>query len=574
MRARARVSVVLTVIVLCSWRAAVLANGLEGEWIGSLDTEESSTFVQLRLGGEHETLAGRIDFPTNGVRGVLLKHLRVDGDRLSFSVPGDPADDLLVDARLGEGRITGSARQGRARARLELVKAVSMPEPRFAPHAGHYEFDEGDALLLYHGPQGPAYVEYGTGRAGLLFGLSDEVLVSGSGVLRGYPIELTARAERGRDGRTSAVTWTRGEERMRRARRTDTYDIEEVSLPGPAVSLAATVLVPRGRGPFPGVVLIQGSGAVARAAMWPIAHVFASRGVAVLFHDKRGIGGSTGVWQRATFEDLADDALAGVAWLREHPAIDPSAIGLHGSSLGGWVAPLAAARSGDVSFVILEAPPAITPAEHERLRVEAQMTADGRPADVRARALAFMDRKFEVGRTGRGWAAVERAMEQGRQEGWLHYTNPPASLDSLRWNWTHILSHDPRPALERLRVPVLALYGALDAVVPPNVHASRLDEALRRAGNPHVTVRIFPGANHHFLAAQTGGPAEVGRLSRFVADYFESRVRWLRDDVAHVGGPAVDHGLVALAHDRVIPNSTPGPRQRQQWPEYSAPTER
>jgi dienelactone hydrolase len=81
-------------------------------------------------------------------------------------------------------------------------------------------------------------------------------------------------------------------------------------------------------------------------------------------------------------------------------------------------------------------------------------------------------------------------------------------------------------------VPVLALFGALDSVVPPAVNAPRLEQALRRAGNQHVTVTVFPGANHHFLTASTGGPAEVSRLSGYVEGYFETRMRWLEQDVA------------------------------------------
>jgi dienelactone hydrolase len=69
-------------------------------------------------------------------------------------------------------------------------------------------------------------------------------------------------------------------------------------------------------------------------------------------------------------------------------------------------------------------------------------------------------------------------------------------------------------------------------VVSPAVNAPRLEQALRRAGNQHVTVTVFPGANHHFFTAGTGGPAEVSRLSGYVEGYFESRMRWLEQDVA------------------------------------------
>ena len=157
-----------------------------------------------------------------------------------------------------------------------------------------------------------------------------------------------------------------------------------------------------------------------------------ARGIAVLIHDKRGTGASTGNWARATFDDLAGDALAGVAFLQARPEINARQIGLHGMSLGGWVAPLAASRAPDVAFVIVESAPVLTPREHERLRVEQQLRADGFAPELVAHAVAFMDQKFEVARTGEGWDRLTGAMARGAREGWLSYVNAPPSLESLQ----------------------------------------------------------------------------------------------------------------------------------------------
>jgi len=51
--------------------------------------------------------------------------------------------------------------------------------------------------------------------------------------------------------------------------------------------------------------------------------------------------------------DLADDALASVEFLRNHDLIDPNMIGVAGLSQGGWIAPLAASKSPDVAFAIV-----------------------------------------------------------------------------------------------------------------------------------------------------------------------------------------------------------------------------
>jgi dienelactone hydrolase len=269
--------------------------------------------------------------------------------------------------------------------------------------------------------------------------------------------------------------------------------------------------------------------------------MYARRGVAVLIHDKRGTGASTGNWARASFDDLADDALAAAAYLRGRPEINGRQIGLHGMSLGGWVAPLAASRApDDVAFVIVESAPVLSPREHERLRVEQQMRADSFTAEQVARAVAFMDQKFDVARTGEGWDRLVSSMGRAGREGWLPYVNAPSTLESLQWNWTHVLSYDPLPALERLRCPVLVLYGGLDRIVPATHSSARMEAILRKAGNRDTTVRVFKSANHAFLEAVTGGRREGPSLRGFVAGYFDAHVEWLtgRVDIPPQGAPA------------------------------------
>ena len=74
----------------------------------------------------------------------------------------------------------------------------------------------------------------------------------------------------------------------------------------------------------------------------------------------RGVGESTGNFAAATSEDFAGDALAGVAYLKGRPEIDPAKIGLVGHSEGGLIAPMAAVQSPDVAFIVLMAGPGIS----------------------------------------------------------------------------------------------------------------------------------------------------------------------------------------------------------------------
>ena len=76
--------------------------------------------------------------------------------------------------------------------------------------------------------------------------------------------------------------------------------------------------------------------------------------------DDRGVGGSSGDLSEATYGDLTNDVLAGIAFLKDRPDIDSTRIGLFGHSEGGYLAPLVAERSHEVAFVIMMAGPAVS----------------------------------------------------------------------------------------------------------------------------------------------------------------------------------------------------------------------
>jgi pimeloyl-ACP methyl ester carboxylesterase len=524
-------------IVLLATLCAVpaLAAAPEGTWIGGFKSRHDWVFMKVVLTGSGSAMSGRADLPVQGEYDLALSRVGARGFAVTFEVPGRDANLLFEGTQSGD-RIKGSVRQGFGFSTFELIREVPATEAEFAAFSGHFAGSDDRPLLVYFSPSGPAYVDFATGRMGTLFRTDVDTFVSGPTLLAGYPVEVTLTFARDAGGAVTAVTReARG--RSQRLLRATPYRTESVRFQSETANLGGWLLIPNSPGPHPAIVMIHGSGPATRQSLLPFADVFARHGIAVLVHDKRGSGQSTGSYSRATFEELAQDALAGVALLKRHPDVDGARIGLQGASLGGWVAPLAASLSTDVKFVIVEAAPATTPAEHERARVERQMHADDVDRETVVRALAYMDQKFQVARTGEGWDALVAASDRATREGWASYVNVPSTLDNLQWHWTHILSWDPRPVLERLTIPVLALYGELDTIVSPEVHVRRLQDALTRYGNKDVTVKVLPKANHHFFAASTGGPAETGRLAQFVPGYFETRVAWVLDRMEPSASP-------------------------------------
>ncbi|MGA3020263.1 MAG: alpha/beta fold hydrolase, partial [Bryobacteraceae bacterium] len=146
------------------------------------------------------------------------------------------------------------------------------------------------------------------------------------------------------------------------------YREEDVTYENQAagIRLAGTLTIPQGKGPFPAVALITGSGPHDRdealmdhKPFLVLADYLTRRGIAVLRTDKRGTAKSGGVYATATTADFATDTEAAIAYLKTRPEVDARKIGLIGHSEGGVIAPMVAARNKDVAFIVMMAGPGV-----------------------------------------------------------------------------------------------------------------------------------------------------------------------------------------------------------------------
>ena len=147
----------------------------------------------------------------------------------------------------------------------------------------------------------------------------------------------------------------------------------------------------------------HGGGAQRREFVWGLGYVLAARGIAVLIYDKRGVGESKGNWGEASFEDLADDAVAGAKFLQSNSEIDPKRIGFWGLSQGGWIAPLAASRFPDAAFAVAISGGGLTPAATELFDTEYELGKAGFSAKDVEQALVFQRLKNEIIRSFDKW---------------------------------------------------------------------------------------------------------------------------------------------------------------------------
>jgi len=295
------------------------------------------------------------------------------------------------------------------------------------------------------------------------------------------------------------------------------YRQEEVSFRGGDATLAGTLYIPSGSGSHPAIIFIHGSGPDSREQYRFYADLFARKGIAALIYDKRGVGASTGDWQRSPFSVLTDDAFAGVQFLKTHPAIDPKRTGLWGGSEGGIIAPWVASRSSDMAFVIMQSATGVTFAQQNLYQTERQMRAMNLPESEVQEALAFQRLKHNYARTGTEWQAYAEALRASRGEPWASLGGP-TSPDDWWWSWYRTkMDYDPVPMLERVRVPVLAIWGGRDALVPVAESRAAVERAFARGGNRNVTYHVFAGADHSMNTQSGPQPSP---------EYLETMLEW------------------------------------------------
>jgi pimeloyl-ACP methyl ester carboxylesterase len=327
---------------------------------------------------------------------------------------------------------------------------------------------------------------------------------------------------------------------------------QDVAFKSGALTLAGTLSLPSGAGPFRAVVLLSGSGPQNRdaeiAGFRPfklIAEHFVKRGIAVLRVDDRGVGGSTGNLFDATTEDLAADALAAMRTLRDRSDIDGKRIGLIGHSEGALVAAVAAARSSEVAFIGYLAGSAVSGAEILRQQAaEIPRRAGASPAAIEEilRHHDALMAAVKENATAETLAQLSRSLMAKQRAA----TQPgagaaPADADAqsealiaqsvklLQTPWMRFfVTFDPAAALRRVTCPVFAAFGGRDVQVPEAVNRARLEAALKTAGNLQVTVRVYPDANHLFMPAITGQVTEYATLPKvFVPSLLDDLATWV-----------------------------------------------
>ncbi len=301
------------------------------------------------------------------------------------------------------------------------------------------------------------------------------------------------------------------------------------------ITLAGTLTMPATGSNFTAVILISGSGAQNRneeimghKPFLVIADYLTRNGIAVLRYDDRGTAQSTGNFATATTADFATDAESAMAYMKTRTEINPQRIGLMGHSEGGAIAPMIAARTNDVAFIVMLAGPGLRGDKISLLQTELIGRASGMSEDRIARGgklniilynkiinskeavtqQEMVDLMMSMKAELAEFASEEIDIENFIKATAVQMTSP----------WMHhYFRYDPASALERVKCPVLAVNGNKDLQVSAKENLLAISNALKKGGNTNVTLKVYPNLNHLFQECTTGLPTEYARIEQTIS---------------------------------------------------------
>ncbi|MEQ9406808.1 MAG: alpha/beta hydrolase [Fuerstiella sp.] len=533
-------------------------------WRGTLDARGTKLRLEIDITPEGKTTHGQLRSLDQNNATSKLDEIKTEGRQLSFSIPQLRAS-FSGSYNADKTEATGIFRQGGAELPLTLTRGDSKaaaPKEKFKEAwVGKLDMGIIKPVMQFRVMKGPgdrplvyfdSITEGQTGFAGTWSIKEGELLFEIP------PIRLKFRGELNDAGDSAEGTWSQGgrdvpltlkrqpmeydrknvwENRPQRPVAPFSYDAEEVTFENKIdkLTLAGTLTVPKKSGKHPAVILISGSGPQDRdeslmehKPFLVLADYLSRRGVAVLRYDDRGTAKSTGKFGPATTEDFAKDASAAVEFLKQHPRINAEEIGLAGHSEGGLIVPMVCGLREDVAFVVLLAATGVDGLTIIHSQTAAMLRVEkSKPEEQAEVNVAISMNKLVIERAVKGEldlkdpefqmqidALIQLLPEEDRDEG---KSNLQAGIESakkrLASNWMKFfISYDPRPALSRIKCPILVIIGSKDLQVLPDLNMPEIKKALASGGNKDVELVTLPGLNHLFQKCETGSMNEYASI--------------------------------------------------------------
>lgn len=419
-------------------------------------------------------------------------------------------------------------------------------ETRFS---GAYRFDDGTLMMIT--PRQGAMLRFKkmNGETGALWpSKQSDSYEGGDGWATPEPVTNRVHFERDSRGQIVGLTW-------HRTAQGTAMDLKAIRLPlreeivtfqSGDLTLRGKLVLPEGTGPFAVVVPVHGSEDYSAVEHYSDPYMHAAHGIAAFAYDKRGTGGSEGEYT-ANFDVLSNDTVAAVKYLRTRKEIDGDKIHLAGFSQGGWIAPLAARKDGNIRSIFVGFGVAVPVLGEDRwgyvYAFQQKGFGEQDIAEMDSIA-AILGDIFDRGQDR--WDDFYAAVEAAKSKPWFETAKHSDSLFGMMlgtdmplwvarpymwWKYGRMdppfidRLYDPVQTLAKLDTPSFWVFGGQDSSAPTQWSVDELDK-LRAAGKP-IEYFIYPDAEHGIIQVEQQPDGERQPV-RYEDGYFEQQVAWFR----------------------------------------------
>ena len=323
----------------------------------------------------------------------------------------------------------------------------------------------------------------------------------------------------------------------------------EIINPIDNITLSGSLTLPKGPGPFPGVVLVAGTGKMDRDQTFEghkffkvLADYLAENGIASYRYDKRGVGKSSGDFKTATLKAFSSDAFEALKYLKSHSKI--SYAGFIGHSEGGKVAPMATLDNDVCDFLVLMAPPGLPADMSWPNMTETELRERGIKNEVIQKQIALEKQIWELVKTGDNIVQTREMVKDLIRNNIddYHYIKNTHKEDleqrieeDANWfvdsiNFDEMQNYIDSKILSELNCPVFAITGDKDLFVVYPGEFDMVITLIKSNSEIESTFKVYPGLNHLFQNCETGLIEEVSQISETMDTQVMSDIsEWIKN---------------------------------------------